>query len=1435
MSSATAVHAQRLRKTKAQLIEELEALDQQVAVSGDTDDLLRDVINCIPEGCSYFDADNRLVMCNDAYKEIYGYSDADVAPGASYDALIRTDAEHGDVHASSDYLQRRVRHRKRASGSFEFQMKDGRSIRIRDRKTASGGIVSIQTDITEHTAAEEKMRFSRQRLRDMIDSAPDAIVSVDMAGKVLTWNRRAARMFGYTAKEIAGKSLVGLMPERFRDGHSAGLARANTGGKNRMFGAMMELVGLRKNGEEFPIELTLSSTMREDKRIHTGIIRDVSALSQAKKALRDSEQLYQTIAANVPGVVYQRVRRPDGAIEFPYVSPGLRETHGLSPTAVMRNPDLWINATHPDDRAQLDASNAASIASLSTWSLEYRIITPGGAVRWMRGTSHVRHGDDGNVFSDGIVLDITEQRLAQQQLEDVARFPSENPNPVLRVEPDGSVLYANDASYQINGVLVGRRKNKLTRKLTRVVEQVVANGERQVAEFAVTGWVVSFTVTPVAGETYINLYGRNVTEEYHAKQEMKAAREASAASATLLRDAIDNISDGFVVYDAKDRLVTCNQIWRDFYGYTDDEAQPGARYHDLVRLDLAKGAISTDADLSETYETMRVAFRKVKEGAFETKLVDGRWILIHERTTTDGGRVGIQTDITNLKRTQEALGESERRYALAVEGASDGLWDWNVATGEIYVSPHAKEILGIEIDGDIVMAAQWNARVHPDDLMELVDREKTHLGGGSELFTNEYRIRNADGAYRWVLDRGACLRDDMGRPYRMAGSLSDITDRKRGELFLRSVVDAMPVALNIRDAAGRYVLTNNLLAAYYGVDPKDTVGKLPHEVYPDAETDEREENEFRQVVATGQPIIDSEYNYGDDGHGNAAEHWLTTRLPIHDAAGQLQYVLTLAHDITELKRAEEALRQNNEMLQAIVDAAPAMINAKDLDSRYTFINRYQADLYGVSTEKALGKTAGQLLTRRHGAATRRRDIQVIESGEAVPYFEDDHVDAYGVRRTLFATKVPLMGEGSHVRGVVTVALDITERKRAEQFLYSIVDSLPATLNIRDREGRYVLANKRLTDYYQIEPSEAVGKLPIELFGDNESNSISDREFSKVVESGEAIIDSEMAIMAVDGSDEVWLVSRQPLHDSAGRLQHVLSLGIDITQLKLAQRALREANQRVTEQNRVLESLSDKLSKFLPPQLAASIFRGEQSVAIDSRRRKLTIFFSDIADFTAISDRLESEELTGLLNQYLTEMSRIGLEYGATIDKFVGDAIMMFFGDPDSRGAGNDAIACVEMAVAMQRRMAELKVEWRDRGIEHPFELRIGINTGYCTVGNFGSEDRMDYTIIGNAVNLASRLQSRAEVGGILMANETYSLVKKMVHTDEDETITVKGIHEPVRTFRVSGLYDELAARGRIIRHDGDGLSLLIDRDKLSEAGRTEAIAALKAAVSQLKG
>jgi class 3 adenylate cyclase len=271
---------------------------------------------------------------------------------------------------------------------------------------------------------------------------------------------------------------------------------------------------------------------------------------------------------------------------------------------------------------------------------------------------------------------------------------------------------------------------------------------------------------------------------------------------------------------------------------------------------------------------------------------------------------------------------------------------------------------------------------------------------------------------------------------------------------------------------------------------------------------------------------------------------------------------------------------------------------------------------------------------------------------------------------------------------------------------------------------------------------------------------------------------------------------------------------------------------IAQKNKELEALSTKLSKYLSPQIYNSIFTGEQGVEIASSRKKLTVFFSDLVNFTETTDKLESEELTSLLNHYLTEMSRIALKFGGTIDKYIGDAIMIFFGDPESKGAKEDALACVRMSIAMLQRMRELRSEWQDAGAERPFQLRMGINTGYCTVGNFGGEDRMDYTIVGNVVNMTARLQTQAEVDSILIGRETHSLVKDEIAAEERSSIKVKGFAEPIGCYKVLGLYDDLMREGQLIREEQEGFKLLLD---LKRQDKQKTISTLEAILARLRG
>lgn len=218
---------------------------------------------------------------------------------------------------------------------------------------------------------------------------------------------------------------------------------------------------------------------------------------------------------------------------------------------------------------------------------------------------------------------------------------------------------------------------------------------------------------------------------------------------------------------------------------------------------------------------------------------------------------------------------------------------------------------------------------------------------------------------------------------------------------------------------------------------------------------------------------------------------------------------------------------------------------------------------------------------------------------------------------------------------------------------------------------------------------------------------------------------------------------------------------------------------VDEQVKKLERYN-ALRRYLSPKLADKILSSGHTLGAKSQRKMMTVLFSDIRNFSAITDSLEPEELIELLDKYLSEMTTLIHQYDGTLNKIIGDGLLVFLGDPVAMD--DHAQRAVMMAIDMQKRVAELRREWLQYGYE--LEIGIGINTGYMTVGNIGSDIHKDYTVIGNQVNVAARLVSLAKPGQILISQRTYSRVRDLVNIENKGEIKVKGIHNPVPTYEV---------------------------------------------------
>jgi adenylate cyclase len=938
---------------------------------------------------------------------------------------------------------------------------------------------------------------------------------------------------------------------------------------------------------------------------------------------------------------------------------------------------------------------------------------------------------------------------------------------------------------------------------------------------------------------------RNATRERESKAR-RQLKKVQAAGQERLRRLLS--SSPAVIYSFKatgdfaPNFVSDNI--KDVFGYAPAEyLDDPSFWRDRVHPD----------DLARVEDAISKFFQNgVHSVEYRFRRKDGRYCWVNDEQHLIRGAdgkpmeiVGSWSDITARKAAEEAKAAAHVRLSQLLASSPAVIYSYK-AMGDFaptFISSNIGDWLGYEPREYLENADFWRRCVHPDDLAAVEAQSLQLFKKGRHAV--EYRFLKKDGTYCWVNDEQRLIRDRDDQPAEVVGSWSDITDRKRAEEAAVAARDHIEHLLKSSPAVVySFKATGDYRPTFISHNVKDLLG------YDRGEYLESPDFWRSRVHPADSPRILNEYSrLWEEGHlsieyrfrkKDGSYCWIGDELQLlRNAAGDPIEVVGSWNDITARKQIGEALVAAQDRIGHLLSSAPAVIYSYKAmgDFAPTFVSQNIKDRLGYEPQEYL-ENADFWRSRVHPddlAAVEAEAVQLFKKGSHTVEYRFLKKD--GTYRWVNDEQRLVRDEEGQPVEVVGSWSDITARKeaevavrRSEQRLTDAIETISEGFSLYDAGDRLIVCNK------------AYGELLYPGLGTPAPGTSYENLIRNAVEQG--------LIEEAKGRVEDWVAERLVKHRQPGE-PHVqrradgrwvqinerktaeggtVAVYTNITEIKRAEEELREAkrkaelaNELVSEQKRELEVLSTKLSKYLSPQVYSSIFTGQRNVEIASNRRKLTVFFSDIADFTATTDDLESEELTGLLNHYLTEMAKIALEHGATIDKYVGDAILAFFGDPETRGVKEDAMACVNMAIAMQRRMRELQFEWRDAGLEKPFQLRIGINTGYCTVGNFGSEDRMDYTIIGNEVNLASRLQSNTEPGSILMSHETYFLVKDIVLAAEQEPIRAKGFAKPVRNYKVLDKFNQLTDQGKVIREEQDGLRIFLDLQKLDKGRAAQAL------------
>jgi PAS domain S-box-containing protein len=662
-----------------------------------------------------------------------------------------------------------------------------------------------------------------------------------------------------------------------------------------------------------------------------------------------------------------------------------------------------------------------------------------------------------------------------------------------------------------------------------------------------------------------------VTRQLSRLQRVRESLEAEQERFTL---AVTGSDDGIFDWDYRAGKAFASARGRQILGLP-----AGPDLQTLDEWESALGGQLHPDDVPRRQEAIRAHLAgetPAYEGDF--RVSDGaggwRWVRIRGMCVRRAGEkphrmAGSVADIDAHKRAQEALRQSEERFALAVAGSNDGIMDWDIASDRMYTSERAMEILNIDSEETVRPRMELRAllKYHPDDTPRVREDLDGLLEGRSELRDAEYRVHLGGERYRWIRYRNKCVRDATGRPVRVAGSVSDIDAQKRIEEALRASEERFALAVaGSNDGIGDWDVVNDRVylseraLEIFGIDPKATVRtrqelldvlKYHPEDFPRAQAD------VDALLEGRAELRDSEYRVQlPDGR----YRWIRFRNKcVRDAAGRAVRVAGSVSDIDAQKRIEEALRASEEQYRAIFNAAADALVLRDADARVVDVNPAFLQVSGFTREEVVNSDRWVFAVpemRELGAEMHRRVI----AGESVR-FEIQAQHRNGARMDIEMRAVPIRYRGEpHALGM---ARDITAQKRAEEALRASEEQYKAVFNgaadalvVRDEDGRVVDVNPAFLQMMGYSREDIVG-FERWMFTTPDRAEHGRQIHGRVI-AGESM-HFELTSQRKDGTPIELDVRAVPLRHRGK--PHTLGMARDITAQKRAAAALRASEER----------------------------------------------------------------------------------------------------------------------------------------------------------------------------------------------------------------------------------------------------------------------------------
>ena len=922
-------------------------------------------------------------------------------------------------------------------GTYRWMHEDGTLLRDSEGKPLE--IIGAWTDITERKQAEEALRESEERYRLIAENMAGSVWLMDMNLKPTYISPNTTRARGYTLEELGALPLdrqltpdsLKLALETFQDA----LSEENLNSKDAPTSVTLQLEFYRRDGSTFWSENTFS-LVRNSKGEPAGILgvgRDITERKRLDDKLRESEERYRSVFESSIDAIL--LTSPDGSIHA--ANPAACRILGRTEEELREvGREGVVDRSDPRLRHLLEER-----ARTGRFTGELTFKRKDGTRFPAELTTSLFKDRDGLEKTSIIIRDITERKKVEDEIRDLARFPSDNPNPVLRLNKDGAILTANPASkllVQEWGSEVGQVAPKSWRDLA--ADALSTQQDKNVdVEFG--GRSYTFLVKPVKDAGYVNLYGRDITER---KQSEEALRE----NEERFRQAMEATSDGLWDWNVETGDVYYSPAYHQMLGYEPDQL-PGLEqtWMDLIHPDERDGVLRSNQDCIENrIPNFRIEFR------MRTKGGGWKWILGRGRASARdaNGRalrmIGTHEDITERKKMEEELkrysehlqelvrertdklAESERKYRSLVVNVPDVVWTSDQKASTTFASPNIEKVYGYtpkEIyEGGYNL---WSQGIHPDDVERLEEAYQA-LFTMNEVFDVEYRYRRKDGQWIWLHDRATSTYEKGGVRY-ADGVTSDVTERKRLEQKLRDseerfrgIAERSIDGIFELDLEGRVTYVSPSVEPELGYKPEEVAGTSMERYLPESEIPKIASNMAALVNGMNVLGLQGEMLH-KDGTRVAAE--LNASPILRD--GKIVGVQGIVRNITERRKMETALRESEERYRRLLESMSEHISVFDSEWRYLLANEALTRSVKIPREHLLGKKVTEVFPGIEKSAFFDAGERVMKSGRPATV-TSEYTFEEG-RTGWFETHIYPVPEG-----IMYVANDITERKRMEEAL-----------------------------------------------------------------------------------------------------------------------------------------------------------------------------------------------------------------------------------------------------------------------------------------------------------------------------------------------------------------------------------------------------------------